>query len=190
MRALARLTAPSPPLPVAVNPPVKEHALIDLQAVRVQGGAGVVAQLRPVAVELAADVGAEQTDCAVAAATDGGEPFAQEHALADLQAVRGQGRAGVVAQLRPGAVEIAADMGAEQANRAMVAATGSGEPFAQEHALANLQALGGQGRAGVVAQLRPGTVEVAADVGAVQVDRAGARVSDYSCPGQGRARCR
>jgi hypothetical protein len=35
-----------------------------------------------------------------------------------------------------------------------------------------LQAVGDQGRAGVAAQLRPGAVEVAADLGAVQDDHA------------------
>ncbi len=65
MWAPSRRTAPSSPLPVAVNPPREEHVLVDLQAVGVQGGAGVVAQLRPGAVELAADVGAGQADRAV-----------------------------------------------------------------------------------------------------------------------------
>ena len=40
----------SPP-PKAVNPPREVHALADLQAFGEQGGAGVVAQLRPGAVE-------------------------------------------------------------------------------------------------------------------------------------------
>ena len=39
------------------------------------------------------------------AAAGGGEPAAEEHALADLQAVGDQGGAGVVAQARPVAVE-------------------------------------------------------------------------------------
>ena len=157
------------------EPAAEEHVLADLQAVGGQGGAGVVAQLRPGAVELAADVGAEQADRAVVAAAGGGEPAAEEHGLADLQAVGVQGGAGVVAQLRPGAVELAADVGAEQADRAVIAAAGGGEPAAQVHVLADLQAVGGQGGAGVVAQLRPGAVELAADVGAEQADRAVAR---------------
>ena len=67
MWAPGRRTAPSSPAPVAVNPPREEHALADLQAVSDQGGAGVVAQARPVAVEAAADVGADQADRAALA---------------------------------------------------------------------------------------------------------------------------
>jgi hypothetical protein len=44
------------------------------------------------------------------------------HAQADLQAVGVQGRAGIIAQVRPGAVEVAADAGAREANRAVLAA--------------------------------------------------------------------
>ena len=61
-------------------------------------------------------------------------------------------------------------MGAEQADRAVAAAAGGGEPVAEKHVLIDLQAVGVQGGAGVVAQLRPGAVEVAADVGAGQPD--------------------
>ena len=168
MWAPGRRTAPSSPAPVAVNPPREVHVLADLQAVGVKGGAGVVAQGRPGAVELAADVGAEQADRAVLAGAGGGEPAGEEHALADLQAVGDQGGAGVVAQGRPGAVELAADVGAEQADRAVLAGAGGGEPAAEVHVLADLQAVGVQGGAGVVAQGRPVTVEVAADVGAGQ----------------------
>ena len=71
---------------------------------------------------------------------------------------------------------LAADVGAEQADRAEAAAAGGGEPAAAGiTCLADLQAVGGQGGAGVVAQLRPVTVEAAADVGAEQADRAEAR---------------
>jgi hypothetical protein len=48
----------------------------------------------------------------------------------------------------------------------------------------HLQAVGGEGRAGVVVQLRPGAVEEAADVGAAQVDRAVFGMADDSCLGQ------
>ena len=60
-------------------------------------------------------------------ATDGGEP-AKDHVLADLQVVGGKGGPGVVAQVRPAAVELAADVGAEQADRAVGAVAGGGEP--------------------------------------------------------------
>ena len=50
----------------------------------------------------------------------GGKPAAKEHAQADLQAVGGQGRAFVVAQACPGAVQMAVDASAEQADRAAV----------------------------------------------------------------------
>ena len=44
-------------------------------------------------------------DRAVLAGAGGGEPAAEVHVLADLQAVGVKGGAGVVAQGRPGAVE-------------------------------------------------------------------------------------
>ena len=89
----------------------------------------------------------------------GGEPAAEEHALADLQAaVSDQGGAGVVAQARPVTQEPGADMGTGQVDRAEAAAAGGGEPAEQVHALADLQAVGVQGRAGVVAQGRPGRI--------------------------------
>ena len=145
MWAPTRRTAPPSPLPVAVNR-AQKHVLADLQAVGDQGRAGVVAQLRPGTVELAADVGAEQADRAAVAAAGGGEPAGQEHVLVDLQAVREQGGAGVVAQLRPAAVELAADVGAGQADRAEAAAAGSGEPAAEVHVLVDLQAVRRTGR--------------------------------------------
>ena len=101
MWAPGRRTAPALPLPVAVNPPSQVHVLADLQVVGVQGGAGVVAQLRPGAVELAADVGAGAGGPRHLAAAGGGEPVVEEHVLVDLQAVGDQGGAGVVAQLAP-----------------------------------------------------------------------------------------
>ena len=173
MWAPTRRTAPRSALPVAVNPRRRYMVLVYLQAVGGQGGAGVVAQLRPVAFEIDADVGADQADRAAVAAAGGGEPVAQKNGQADLQAVGDQGGPGVVAQLRPVTFEAAADVGAEQADRAGAAAAGGGEPVAQENGQADLQAVGGKGGAGVVAQLRPGAVEQAADVGADQADRAG-----------------
>ena len=117
-------------------------------------------------------MGADQVDRAIAAAAVGGEPVAEKHALIDLQAVGVQGGAGFVAQARPVTFEAAADVGAGQADRAITAAAGGSEPAGQEHVLIDLQAVGVQGGAEVVAQLRPVAVEVAADVGAAQVDRA------------------
>ena len=56
--APARRTAPASPAAGGGEPAAEEHVLADLQAVGEKGGAAVVAQARPVAVELAADVGA------------------------------------------------------------------------------------------------------------------------------------
>src|SRR5262249_57409684 len=150
----------------AGDPAVQEHGLADLQAVGGQGGPGIVAQVRPVTVKAAADVGAGQADRPADASADGGEPAAQEHVLADLQAVGGQGRAGIVTQVRPVTIKAAADVGAGQADRPADASADGGEPAAQEHVLADLQAVGGQGRAGIVTQVRPVTIKAAADVGA------------------------
>ena len=66
--------------------PAEEHGQADLHVVGVKGGAGVVAQARPGAVEGAADVGGGQVDRAELAGAGGGEP-AEEHGQADLQAV-------------------------------------------------------------------------------------------------------
>jgi hypothetical protein len=148
-----------------------EHALADLEvAVSGQGGAGVVVQARPVTEESGADVCTSQVDRAEAAAGSGGEPSKEVHAQAHLQAVGVQGGAGIVAQGRPGAIEVPADVGASEANRAVFAAAGGGEPVTEKHVLIDLQAMGDQGGAGIIAQIRPGAVEVAADVGATQVD--------------------
>ena len=138
MWAPSRRTAPPSPLPVAVNPP-RRNMPADLRPSAARAGPESLRSSAPVAVEVAADVGAEQADRAAAAAAGGGEPAAEEHALADLQAVGDQGGAGVVAQLRPVAVEVAADVGAGQADRADVgvaddpcsaqAEHAAGEPF-------------------------------------------------------------
>jgi len=77
----------------------------------------------------------------------------------------------------PGTVELAADVGAGQADRASAAAAAGGEPVAEKHALPDLQAVGEQGGAGVVVQLRPGAAELAADVGTGQDDPAAASVA-------------
>jgi hypothetical protein len=69
-----------------------------------------------------------------------------------------------------------------QVNRHIRTAAGGGEPCSEEHVPADLQAVGGQGGAGVVAQLHPGAVELAADVGAAQADRAVLSVADGPCP--------
>ena len=142
MWAPVRRTAPSSPAPVAVNPSAEVHALADLQAVGVQGGAGVVAQARPGAVEAAADVGAEQADRAIVAGAGGGEPAAQEHALADLQAVGVQGGAGVVAQRPPRSQSRLPPMWAPSRRTAPSSPTPVAVNPPQEHALADLQAVG------------------------------------------------
>src|SRR5207247_1030191 len=133
----------------------KVDASADLQAIGGKGGARLVAQGRPVAVEAAADVGAGQIDCAEVAGTGGSEPAAEVHALADLQAGGAEGGAGVVAQTRPGAVEAAADVGTEHADGAIVAGAGGGEPVAQEYGPVDLQGIATKGGARVVAQARP-----------------------------------
>ena len=123
MWAPARLTAPSLPVPVAVNPPAEEHAswpTCRLSAAR--AGPESLRSFAPVQSRwppMWAPAGGPRRP----RRAGGGEPAAQKHVSVDLQAVGVQGGAGVVAQLRPGAVELAADVGAEQADRAAV--TGS-----------------------------------------------------------------
>ncbi len=87
------------------------------------------------------------------------------HVQADLQAVGEKGRAGVIAQARPVTYQAATDVSTGQADRAIFAGTGGGEPFAEKHVLAYLQAVGEQGRARVVAQIRPVAFKAAAYVG-------------------------
>ena len=149
------------------------------------------------AVEVAADVGADQADGASLAGADGGEPAAEEHTPANLQPVSDQGRAGVVAQLRPVAEQAAADVGTGQPDRTVLAAAGSGEPLAEEYVLADLQAVGEKRGTGVVAQLRPVAEQAAVDVSTsqadrttAQADRTGAGVAGDRCPGSGRAHCK
>src|SRR5206468_2535780 len=136
------------------EPAAEVHVLVDLQAVGGQGRAGTVAEACSAAVELA-DVGAAQADRADLARAGGGEPTGEEHPLADLQAVGDQGGAGVAVQARPVSAEVAADAGARQADRAVLAGAGGGEPAVEIHVLANLEAVGVKGGAGVVVQARP-----------------------------------
>ena len=134
--------------------PAEDHVLANLQAGGHQGGADVVAQDRLDAFEGATDMRTGQANhTIVGAGAGGGEPAAEVHALADLQVVGDQGGAGVVAQDRPVALEVAADVGTDQADRA-AAGTGGSEPE-ERHGPADLQTIGGQGRAGVVAQDSP-----------------------------------
>jgi hypothetical protein len=73
-----------------------------------------------------------QVDCRTLTSAGGGEPAAEVHTLADLQAIGVQGGARVVVQSRPGAVEVATDVGADQVDRAIAAAAGGGEPVAEK----------------------------------------------------------
>ena len=82
-----------------------------------------------------------QADRAIVAGAGGGEPAAQEHGLVDLQGVAAQGGARLVAQVRPIAFEAAAYTGAGQADSALAAGAGGGEPAEQQHALADLKAV-------------------------------------------------
>ena len=70
----------------------------------------------------------------IVAGAGGGEPAMEEHVLADLQAARRPGRGRSRCAARPDAVELAADAGADQADRAVLAGAGGGEPVAEEHA--------------------------------------------------------
>ena len=122
-----------------------------------------------------------QIDRHMIAVAGGGELAAHEHGLSDVQHLSGQGRAGVVAQPRLIAFEGAVNAGAGQADRAVRAGAGGGELAAEEHGLADLQAVGVQSRAGVVAQPRPVAVERAVDAGAGQADRTVLGVADDDC---------
>jgi hypothetical protein len=58
-----------------------------------------------------------QLDRHLITSTGGGEPAAQVHVLADLQEVGAQGGGGVIAHVRPDAVEGDTDVGRDQAYR-------------------------------------------------------------------------
>ena len=122
-------------------------------------------------------MGADQANRTDLTRAGGREPVTQEHAQPDLQAVGPQGGTGVIAQGTI-AVKVDADMGAHQADRAVLAGAGGGEPVAEEHALADLQGVGVHGGTGVVVQVRPIAVQAAADVGAEQAYRTGGGVTD------------
>jgi hypothetical protein len=107
------------------EPAAQEHALADLQTVGQQGDARVVAQTRPLALKLDTYKAAGQVDCTDRIGTGGSEP-AQGHDPADLCAFGVQGRARVVAQSRPVAVEVPANVGADQAHPAALAAPNDG----------------------------------------------------------------
>jgi hypothetical protein len=80
-------------------------------------------------------VSAEQPDRARPASANSLEPIAEEDVLADLQAIGGHSRAGVVAHGRAGAVQVAVDVGAEQIDRAILACADGFEPIAEEDVL-------------------------------------------------------
>ena len=134
MWAPSRRTAPSSPAPVAVNPPRRNMSWSTCRPSAFRAGPESLRRLAPPQSRLAADAGAEQADRAVVAGAGGGEPAAEEHVLVDLQAVGDQGGAGVVAQVRPVAVELAADVGAEQADRAVVGVADDRCPAQDQHA--------------------------------------------------------
>jgi hypothetical protein len=85
------------------------------------------------------------------------------------------GEAGVVAYRRVGAVQ-SAEVGAEQPDRANFAGADGLEPVAEENNLVDLEAVGVQGGAGVVAYGRVGAVQ-SAEVAAGQPDCTGLAVS-------------
>lgn len=116
-----------------------EHGAVDPQPIGGQGDPGGVIEGRALKTEQPAYVTADHDPaiCAEAVAL---------HVLIDLQDISNKGRAGVVAQLRPGAVEAAADMGADQADGASLAGADGGEPAAEEHTPTNLQPISDQGR--------------------------------------------
>ena len=129
----------------------EKYVPINLQTVGLKRGAGVVAQLCPVAGEVAADVGAKQADRTELTSAGGHEPITEEHASSDLQAGAPKRGTGVVAQLCPVAAEVAADVGAKQADGTELASAGGYEPAMKKYASADLQALAVKRGAGVVA---------------------------------------
>jgi hypothetical protein len=141
-----------------------KHGAIDPQPIGEQRESAAVIQSSALKAQESADVTAEYnpTVCREAVAL---------HVLADLQAVGEKGRAGVIAQDRPVTYQAASDVGTGQVDRAIFASASGGEP-AEEHILADLQVFNVQGRAGVVAQDRPVTVEAGADASTAQADRA------------------
>ena len=108
----------------------------------------------------------------------------KEDVLADFKVAGGQGRAGIVAQFCLVTLQVAADAGADQVDRAKVTGTGGGEPAAEEHPQANLQAVSKKGGTGVIAHGRCVTVKAALNAGALQADRTRAGVAGDPCSAQ------
>jgi len=98
-------------VPGGAEPVVKPRGPTDLDRLAVQGGAGVVVQLRAPADEMTADAGTEQPHRAVLIMATGVETF-KMHAAIDLQAGGLQGGAGLVVEPRVAAEEAAANPGA------------------------------------------------------------------------------
>ena len=131
------------------EPAVEVDAPAGLQAVSDQGGARLVAQVRPFAVERPPPIWAPVRWTApgsgsrsagrgggvavggVAFTTRCGEPVAEVNDLADLQTIGVEGRAGFVAQECPVTFEAAADAGSGQVDHAiLLAVAGGGELLA------------------------------------------------------------
>jgi hypothetical protein len=136
-----------------------------------KGGSAVVGQGRPGRVELAADVGPGKAYGTLVAAPVGFKPADQEQATIDPKAVGAQSWSAVVGQGPPGSAELAANLGPEKAHRTPVAAPGGFKPADQVEVTIDPKAVGGQGWSAVVGQGRPGSAELAADVGPEKAHR-------------------
>src|SRR5437016_2520874 len=116
-------------------------------------------------MEVAADAGTVEPDRALLAVA-GDLRIAEKYRSVGLQALGANGGAGLVGQLGAVAIKVAADAGTVKRDRALFAVAGDLRA-AEERRPVDLQALGGDGRAGLVGQLRAGAIKVAADAGTV-----------------------
>src|SRR5262249_57992105 len=134
MWAPVKRAAPSPPVPVAVNTSRRNMPLARLQPLRARAGPESLrrsALLQSSWPLMWAPVRADRADgsrCRCGGPAGGGERVPQVHVLIDLQAVGGQGGAGVVAQVGSVTAEAAADVGAGQVDRAVVGVAGNSCP--------------------------------------------------------------
>jgi hypothetical protein len=142
----------------------------------VQSGAGVVAHRRTVALQIALDVSAEQPDCARPASADSLELAPEEDILVDLEAASVQSRAAVIAHACARAGQLPSNVSMDQPDGAKLPSADSLEPVGEEGALVDLQAVGGEGGAGIVVHRRVRAVQYG-EVGAEQPDCAVVAVS-------------
>ena len=134
MWAPTRRTAPSLAAAGGGEPVAEEHVLVDLQAVGDQGGAGVVAQVAPSQSRLPPMWAPSQADRAVLAAPVAVNPPRRNMSWSTCRPSALRAGPESLRRSAPAQSRLAADVGAEQADRAGVGMADDPCPVQVEHA--------------------------------------------------------